>query len=151
MILETPNCGANGDKRKLTTCWSDHKPLLNNVKKNNLLNSVLLCVFFLLYVKQITARILSEMFLCRVCWHQSPIWHYSYHLKLSASVASGIILGLCAYCAWNLFTVHSLFVSYVPINMLQTTTKSKQNQTPQRTCCAPMQIIWKGFPAVLLH
>lgn len=72
------------------------------------------------------------------------IWHYYYKLKLSAFMASqsGLILVLSTYSAWGLFTTCSVVVCSVPINVLQTTTESKQNQThpcqtTQQTHCAP--------------
>lgn len=52
-------------------------------------------------------------------------------LKPSAFMAlqSELILVLSTYSAWGLFTTCSVVVCRVPINVLQTTTKSKQNQT----------------------
>lgn len=85
------------------------------------------------------------------------MWHYHYKLKLSAFMAlqSGLILALSTYSAWDLFTTCSVVVCSVPINVLQTTTKSKQNQThpcqtTQQTHCAP-KLIWTSLSAVIFH
>ena len=52
-------------------------------------------------------------------------------LKPSAFMAlpSELILVSSTFSAWGLFTACSAVVCRVPINVLQTTTKSKQNQT----------------------
>lgn len=119
--------------------------LVVQVLQNRRRQNVFLDSTFCSDVQQNWDRYPSDLPQYPLCLHTGikNIWHFYYKLKLSAFMAlqSELILVLSTYSAWGLFTTCSVVVCSMPINVLQTTTKSKQNQThpcqtTQQTHCA---------------
>ncbi len=152
--LSEVSIGTNIDPLYLVGAFLVGQVLQSQRKKNFVPDST-----FCSDVRQNTDRNLSEapQYPLCLCTSIKNIWHYYYKLKLSAFMAlqSELILVLSTYSAWGLFTACSVVVCSVPINVLQTTTKSKQNQThpcqtTQQTHCAPSSS-GLAFFAVIFH
>lgn len=96
-----------------------------------------------MYKIQTTPRDMPQHSLCLYTGIKN-IWYYHcrHQLKLSAFMASQseLILVSSTYSACGLFTACSVAECSVPVNVLQTTAKSKHNQT--HSCQTAQQTHW---------